>query len=456
MGLRKEKKLRASFIEFVVVLGVFIVSLIIINYFLFVFTSFMVYPANYSEKIIQDNFEDLKETDKVRAELLSPISNFGVYSDSGKYLYGNFSDNDKNKIWNKYDSGEKSLGSRNFITSIKREEDILLIKYPLTTQYKNEKMRSILPNPEITNIVFFILELIVGIILLSNSFAKKIDRELNSLLLAAEKIEEGDLEFNIGNSKIKEMNIVLQGIGKMKDSLKVSLKEQWLAEQQKREQISALAHDVKTPLTIVKGNIELLKETHMTEQQRGYCNYIENSSERMEKYIQSLLLVTRGKLEVDHLDEKIYLTELLSSLKNQGESLGRTKNIDIKWKINIKDSLYINGYRENLERALMNVISNAVDFSPKDSTIKIINTVDKDQLIIQIVDQGKGFSEKMLKHGKEQFAMDDESRTKNEQHGLGLYIADNIIKKYNGEIILNNYRDIGGVVIVKIPIEKIF
>jgi len=62
------------------------------------------------------------------------------------------------------------------------------------------------------------------------------------------------------------MNVVLQGINKMKDSLKNSLQEQWLVEQQKREQISALAHDVKTPLTIVKGNVELLKETHMTDQ----------------------------------------------------------------------------------------------------------------------------------------------------------------------------------------------
>lgn len=456
MGLIKETKLRTSFIGFVLILGIFMVSLVIINYLLFSFTSSLLYPANHSEKIIQDNFEELKETEKVTAELLSPVSSFGVYSDSGKYLYGNFLDKNKNTIWNKYNLDEKSLGLRNFITSIKREEGILLIKYPLTMQYKNGKMRSNLPNPEITYMILFILQLIIGIVLLSNMFAKKINKELKLLLAASKKIEEGDLEFNIDNSKIKEMNIVLKGINKMKDSLKASLKEQWIVEKQKREQMSALAHDVKTPLTIIKGNIELLKETDITEEQENYCQYIEDSSKRMDKYIERLLLVARDELGIKILDEKVYLKELLSSIKNQTESLARTKNIDVIWKTNIEKGLYIKGYREDLERALMNIISNAVDFSSNNSTVKIINTMDKDQLIIQIIDQGKGFSEKILKHGKEKFAMSDESRERNEHHGLGLYIADNIIRKYNGEIILSNNVDKGGIVIIKIPIEKFF
>ncbi|HHX61518.1 MAG TPA: HAMP domain-containing histidine kinase [Epulopiscium sp.] len=450
MGLRKEIKLRTSFIEFVVVLGILIVSLVITNYVLFSLTSFVVYPANYSEKIIQDNLKYLEETDEVTADLLTSMSTFGVYSDNGKYIYGNFSDKNKKRMWDKYSIGKKSSGLRSYITSIEREEGILLIKYPLTMQYKTEKMRSILPNPEATAMVLFILELIMGIVLLSNKFAKKINKELESLLMAAVKIEEGDLEFNVAKGKIKELNILLQGINKMKDSLKSSLKEQWMFEQQKREQISALAHDVKTPLTIVRGNIELLKETELTEEQEIYCNYIEASSERMQRYIQTLLCVTRDELKYHSSDETIYITELLNSLKSQGESLSKAKNIDIIWQIDIEESLYIKGYKDELERALMNIISNAVGFSFKDSNISIINTMDANQLTIQITDQGKGFSKKMLKHGKEQYAMDDDSRTKNEQHGLGLYIANNIITKYNGELILSNSVDSGGVVTVKI------
>lgn len=248
--------------------------------------------------------------------------------------------------------------------------------------------------------------------------------------------------------------MVLQGIDKMKDSLKVALEEQWIVEQQKREQISALAHDVKTPITIVKGNVELLKETDMTEEQKSYCNYIEESSGRMEKYIQSLLFITRNEVQNESRHESIYIIEMLNSLKRQVEALCKTKNINMIWRMNIQNELYIKGYKDEFESALMNIISNAVDYTPQDSSVKINNILDKSQLIIQIIDQGKGFSEKMLKHGKEQLAMEDESRTKNGNHGLGLYIADNIIKKYNGELTLNNDVDGGGVVIVKIPIEQ--
>ncbi|WP_326831026.1 ATP-binding protein [Anaerosalibacter bizertensis] len=72
--------------------------------------------------------------------------------------------------------------------------------------------------------------------------------------------------------------------------------------------------------------------------------------------------------------------------------------------------------------------------------------------MIEIIDQGEGFSKKMLKDGKNQLLMGKESRKRNGHHGLGLYIADTIIKKHNGELILSNSVNGGGKVIVKIPL----
>lgn len=454
MGIKKEIKLRTSFLGFVIFLGILTICLIMINYFLFAFTSIIVYPPNYSEHLIQSNFEELKDIEKVNSNLLTPMSNFGVYSNDGKYLYGNFSTKDENRIWNMYEKGEKTLGLRNYITSIERKDDILLIRYPLTTQYKTEKMRRYLPNAENTLLVMFLLELFIVIILISNKFARKMNEELKPLLVASEKIEEGDLEFVVGRSNIKEINVILQGINNMKNSLNVALQKQWMIEQQKRDQISALAHDIKTPLTIVKGNTELLNETYLTEEQEKYYIYIKESSEKIEKYIQSLLFVTTNEFKNSSSYKEINIKSFLISLKDQGKMLCKTKNINIICNVNISNKLYIYGNIEELERSLMNIISNAVNSSPVNSTIRIMNTTDKNKLILQIVDQGKGFSEKILKHGKEQFVIEDESRTNNEQHGLGLYIADNIIKKYNGEIILFNNANNNGAVIVKIPLKN--
>ncbi|WMM24142.1 HAMP domain-containing sensor histidine kinase [Tissierella sp. MB52-C2] len=452
MGLKKGKELRSTFIKYVFSLGIFIIILLIINYYLIFIVSFGVYPANYSEKIIQNNLEKLRESPKVTIDLLTPMCSFGVYSNNGDYLYGNFSKVDQELIWDNYNNSKMSSGGKNYIVSIKREDGILLIKYPLTLQYKNEKLRSILPNGEITIIILFIIEFIIVLLLLSNRFAKKINKELKLLLSATKKIEEQDLDFPIENSNLREINMVLQGIDKMKNSLKIALEEQWAIEQQKRAQISALAHDVKTPLTIVKGNVGLLMETDITEEQKSYCNYIEESSEQMEEYIQSLLAIARNQTENSTQNENIYVVKMLKHLRNQGNALGKTKNIKIIWKIEIEEDLYIKGYKNELERGIMNIIANAADFSPNNSTVKINCFIDNYHLIIEVIDEGKGFSPKMLRHGKEQLIMGDESRTKNGHHGLGLYIANTIIKKYYGDIVLSNDVNGGGLVTIKIPL----
>lgn len=452
MGIKKGKKLRTTFIEYVISLGILIIALILVDYLLFIVASIGVYPANYSEKVIQKNFDDLKNSPKVTMDLLTPMCSFGVYSEDGQFLYGNFSTKDRKINWDNYIEGKGTGSLSNYITIIHRTEGILIINYPLKMEYKSETLRRVLPNAELTIVFIFFIELIAIIILWSNSFSKKINSELKTLLLATEKIKEQNLDFHVGRSNINEIDAVLQGIDNMKDSLKIALEKQWSVEQQKKEQISALAHDIKTPLTIVKGNAGLLNETDMTEEQKSYCNYIEESSMQMEKYLQDLLAITKKEIENNEPNEIIYIGKLINFLRKQGEALGKIKDININWNIDIKEDLYMKGHICELERAFMNIITNAVDFSPRNSTITINITIDNSQLIIQVKDQGKGFSKKMLKYGKEQFFMENESRTKTGHHGLGLYIANAIITKHNGELLLSNNKSGGGLVIIKLPI----
>lgn len=450
MGLSGRKKLRTTFIEYVVSLGALIIALLVVNYF--IFTSIIVYPANYSEKVIQKNYEELKTAPKVKMDLLTPMSSFGVYSEDGHFLYGNFSSKNKKNNWDSYSKGYKSIGLSNYIIGIEREKDILIINYPLTMQFKSETLRGFLPNAEVTVVLLFLLQLITTIILWSNRFAKRVNSELTVLLKTTEKIQEQNLDFNVGSSNIEEIDAVLKGIDKMKNSLKIALEEQWLLEKQKKEQVSALAHDIKTPLTIVKGNAELLKETELTEEQKDYCNYIKESSEQMDEYIQKLLSFTKGEVDKELPNENIKVLRILNSLKSQSEALSKTKAINMIWKIDIEEDWYIKGNENELERAVMNIIKNAFDFSPNGSTIAAYGVADNSELTIKVIDQGNGFSEKMLRYGKEQFFMGNESRTKNGHHGLGLYIANTIITNYNGELTLSNDENGGGSVTVKIPI----
>ncbi|MFJ7407019.1 MULTISPECIES: ATP-binding protein [unclassified Lysinibacillus] len=172
----------------------------------------------------------------------------------------------------------------------------------------------------------------------------------------------------------------------------------------------------------------------------------------MDEYIQKLLTFTKKEIDKEYPNENIKVIQVLSSLKRQSEALSKTKKIKVLWQINVEGNLYLKGFESEFERALMNIVKNAFDFSPEASTITIYGVADNYELSIKIVDQGNGFSKKTLRYGKEQFFMENESRTKTGHHGLGLFIANTIITKYDGELILSNDENGDGAVTVKIPV----
>ena len=89
----------------------------------------------------------------------------------------------------------------------------------------------------------------------------------------------------------------------------------------------------------------------------------------------------------------------------------------------------------------MNVISNALDYSPPQGTIYV--TVQKTDcfLHISITDEGGGFTPEALHHAQEQFFMGDKSRTSNMHFGMGLYITSSIIKQHGGQLVLSNSKN---------------
>ncbi|GAE87192.1 ATP-binding protein [Acetivibrio straminisolvens] len=163
---------------------------------------------------------------------------------------------------------------------------------------------------------------------------------------------------------------------------------------------------------------------------------------------------TKKEIDKEQPDENIKVTKVLNSLKIQSEALSQAKKINIVWKVDVEDNLYIKGSENEFERAIMNIIKNAFDFSPEASTITIYSVADNSELTVKVTDQGKGFSNKALKYGKEQFFMENESRSKNGHHGLGLFLANTVITKYKGELILSNDKNGGGDVTVKIPVFR--
>lgn len=92
---------------------------------------------------------------------------------------------------------------------------------------------------------------------------------------------------------------MLASFSDMKTNLKNSIEKQWKIELAQKEQIAALAHDLKTPLTVIQGNADLMNETVLDKEQKIYVDYIIESSEQIQIYIKTLIDISRAAMGYD-------------------------------------------------------------------------------------------------------------------------------------------------------------
>ena len=143
------------------------------------------------------------------------------------------------------------------------------------------------------------------------------------------------------------------------------------------------------------------------------------------------------------LKENIKTDEILDELKSELYMLCSLKDIRVVTNINYKTKSFISN-KELLMRAIINIISNAVDYSPPKSQIEFEVSENEGILIFTIRDSGKGFTENGLKNATNQFYMEASERKVGKHYGMGLYIADSVAKNHGGSLILKNREDKDG------------
>ena len=334
---------------------------------------------------------------------------------------------------------------------VTRENEYIVLQYYIGAQYTNEWMNKYLPSPDMLLIVLIAAGGIFVCLFLTTRFAKKLRLQLVPLFEATSEVAKQNLDFEVGHSNIKEFEDVLISFSHMKESLKASLEQQWKAEQMQKEQIAALAHDLKTPLTVIQGNADLISETELDEEQRLYAEYISSSSEQMQLYIRTLIDISRAATGYQLHMEDIDLPAYIKQLREQIDALCQTKKIGLQVEIEHLPAV-LSVDKLLLERAIMNVVNNALDYSPQDSPILISMTGDKGSLTISVTDAGPGFSQEDLLHAEEQFYMADRSRSSNLHFGMGLFITKSIVQQHDGQLILSNSEITGGAqVTISIP-----
>lgn len=363
----------------------------------------------------------------------------------------NMNEEEKEKALAFAETGLIDAGGRTQFIFITRDDGYIVLQYVIGSQYLNAQCNKYLPSPEILLIALIIANSLGLCVYLTVHFARELRKELTPILEATKEIENHNLDFAIRHSRILEFENVVSSFDSMRNSLKESLEQQWRSEQAQREQIASLAHDLKTPLTVMQGNIDLLDETTLDEEQKLYLSYAMRSSEQMRRYIKMMIDISRASCGYQLQMEDICFPEFWRHVISQAEIICKDKGIVIQQTQHALPK-HITGDGVLLERALMNVVSNAVEHSPVDSPLYMDADGQGDHLNVCITDCGCGFPQEALKHAKERFYMADQSRGSELHYGMGLYIVDVIIKQHRGELLLSNSAETKGAkVTIRLP-----
>jgi len=312
----------------------------------------------------------------------------------------------------------------------------------------------IFPTIELAILVFYIAFLLFLIFMISYFTAGRIRKKGQILLDAVDKIGKQKLDFKVEHTGIMEIDQVLSSMNDMKIALSDSLDAQWKLEQNKQRQLSALVHDLKAPITIIKGNIYLLNYETLSQEGKKSLEDMNSCVSDME-YHMAKLLETSGHVVQQSIDLEICdLKKLVDDVLSSMQILFQQKEISLKKQME-SVSVFVSGNQHEMKRAIQNVVSNAVDFTPEGSSIYVELKQEDAIAELSVTDSGNGFSKQALNYAKEQFYMEDSSRSRKKHYGLGLSITDHIIRMYDGNVlIMNDCITGGGKVIMQLPVVK--
>lgn len=429
-------------------LGIFAGIFIVVVVFEILIKNEIIYPANYAEKLAQAARKEIAGAEAVSEDLIPEQCQYVLFDMSGEVKAGNIEKDGVENAWRAVQENVPGINGY-YYTVIERDTEYCVLQYKIIVQYKSPVLRRYLLAPEKLLPVSILFLIILVVVITAICFGRALKKKLSPLIQATEKLQDQELEFSIMSSDINEIDAVLKAMDNMRTALKKSLENQWQLEQTKKEQTLALAHDLKTPLTLARGNAELLYDTKLTEEQKEYVDYIASSSLQMQSYVQTLIEITRDgyKLRLSNTAIVPFLQEVMEQVK--GLCVG--KNIHLQEIFDYSKQTFSVDH-DLLMRALINVFSNAVEYTPTDGIIVFEISEENDYIVFSVSDTGSGFSAEALQHATEQFYMDDRSRNSKSHFGIGLFMADLVMTQHEGQLILDNSEETGGAkVVMKIP-----
>lgn len=430
------------------------------NYYYSSATGILRSQANYSASL----YSTYLANSNLSEVILNDLSQFykginaevQILDNSGLVILDTIDGNNIGKILNSKDveyGKDGNVGDYIFKNK-KTKKNELSVTVPLKNRTEQVGMaRFIISLEEIDKVMRqrYIVFLFFGIFTLICSFlfskimTKVIVKPLEDLTDVALKLADGRLYIKAEENGDDE----IAKLGKTMNLMSENLVKK---EQLKKDFISSVSHELRTPLTVIKGwAFTLQAESTNNKLLEDGLNIIEKESDRLGNMVTELLdfsEISSGRMIMNK--ELFDLSELAIFINKQLTPKSQSNSIDLLINYD-EEAVMVMADKDRIKQVLINIIDNAIKFTDKGGTILTDVKKDKDNAIIEVIDNGCGISEDEIELVTGKFYKGTNS---NSHTGLGLSICEEIVNAHNGNLIIKSILNKGTTVRVELPLEQ--
>lgn len=306
-------------------------------------------------------------------------------------------------------------------------------------------------------VLITVLLFVAAIAVISFITGQTIVKPIKKISRGADEIARGNLDYEIDYKSTNELGQMAENFNQMRQKLKQSIVKQNESEEKRKVLIAGIAHDLRTPLTSVKGYAEGLADgiADTPQKQKRYFKTIKESIENMEKILNDLQNVSRLELSDYNLNKAdVSVKEFFDDGVQEIKALLDSKDFDLEYENKCSPNTLIYIDSDRFSRVIANIISNSIKYARDDIKSMIRISIDEYErsVIIEISDNGIGVEQENLSKIFDTMYRTDPARTRVSQgSGLGLAVCRQIVELHSGSIWARSGENGGLSIFISLP-----
>lgn len=338
---------------------------------------------------------------------------------------------DSNSKFKAFKIEDKRIDVKGILYGIKKDDYTVYVYSPI----EEINSTSIILKNQLIYITMGMMIISVG---LSYFLSKKITDPITKINKKAKELGNGNYDISIEESDIKE-------IDELATTLNEVSKELSKTDELRRDLMANVSHDLKTPLTMIKAYAEMVKDISYKDDKKReeHLNIIIDETDRLTILVNDILELTKEEANADFLKIEEYdLAIEIKKIIKKYEIIKETENYNL-----IFDSpkkVLVHADKSKINQVVYNLINNAINYTGKDKTVTIKVSEEDISYLIEIIDTGKGISNKDLKYIWDKYYKTDKKHQRNVVgSGVGLSIVKNILIRHGFDYGVNVKKNHG-------------